>query len=388
MGGGGEGVVYHAVEPATGRCGVYKVLKNGSAQTAQRVNFLVDQRLGEISESVCAPTDYYDNGHVGHFSPLAPGVSLEQYLGTPGNLYFETYKLAIAFCQMHAQLNQRGIAQGDPSTINSNVHAAPTGPELYHYDLDNFCAPGVPPPTSYGQEDRMAPELRRAMLGGPPALPDELSDRYGLTTVIHDMLLAKSVASGFDSTPEDLERAMSGGWPHDPLRGQGPPDTGGYPSHILNAQLAGMFRRGLSANRQERPSAAEWTQVLSKNFRLIWVDLPCQGPSFIDPSKTHCPICGRPFPICKLVFPTLRQNIVCDSAAVALGRADLHSPTVSALHAIVRKIGPETWLQPLGRNGTFRKNKNRWLPLADPTVLQVGDRLRFADVECLVKEVT
>jgi hypothetical protein len=386
LGAGGEGVGHRAFEVKTGRPGAYKILKNGSPDKVKRTQFLVDQHLGELAESFCAPTDYYANGHLGHFSPWAPGQSLEEYLETPGSLYFETYKLAITFCHGHALLNDRGIAQGDPSLTNANVHGAPTGPELHLFDFDNFSAAGIPAPTALGQEDRLAPELRRALNGGPPAVPDELSDRYAITTVVHDMVLAKSVASGFDDTPEQFERAMSGGWPHDPVHGASPPSAGGYPSHILNPELAGMFRRGLSAQRLERPSAADWTRVLSRNFRLIWVDPRCQGPSFIDPGKTHCPICGRPFPTYRLVFPALRKGIVCDSAAVAIGRADLHSPNVSALHAIVRRLGQETRLRPLGRNGTFRWSGAQWKLLEAETILQSGNRLRFADVEALVEE--
>jgi hypothetical protein len=324
---------------------------------------------------------------VGHFSPWAPGKSLEEYLETPGSLYFETYKLAIAYCHGHALLNERGIAQGDPSLTNANVYRTATGPELHLFDFDNFNAVGTPPPTAFGQEDRMAPELRRALNGGPPAFPDELSDRYAIATVIHDMLLSKSVGSGFDETPEQFEKAMSGGWPHDPVHGTGPPSTGGYPSHMLNPELAGMFRRGLSARREDRPSAADWTRGLSRNFRLIWVDPRCQGPSFIDPGKTHCPICGQPFPTYKLVFPSRRKVILCDSAAVAIGRADLQSPKVSSHHAVIRKLGQETCLQSFGRNGTFRWNGSQWKPLEAQAILQNGDRLRFADVEGVVEEV-
>jgi hypothetical protein len=388
FGAGGEGVVHEAVEKNSGQPGVYKVLKDVSPDKTQRTRFLVDLRLGDTSELLCAPIDYYDNGHLGHFSPWAPGASLEQYLETPGNLYFETCKLAIAYCQAHALLNERGVAQGDPSLTNANVNPAATGPELRLFDFDNFRTAGTPPPTAFGQEDRLAPELRRALHGGPPAFPDEPSDRYAITTVVHDMLLAKSVASGFDNSPEEFEQAMAGGWPHDPVHGPSPPGSGGYPSAILNAELAGMFRRGLSAHRPERPSAQEWTRVLSTHFRLIWVDPRCQGPSFIDPGKTHCPICGRPFPTYKLVFPALRKEIVCDRATVVLGRTDLHSPKVSALHAVVRKLGQETRLQSHGRNGTFRWNGSQWQRLEAEAILQSGDRLRLADVEAVVQEVT
>ena len=117
------------------------------------------------------------------------------------------------------------------------------------------------------------------------------------------------------------------------------------------------------------------------------MDPRCQGPSFIDPGKTHCPICGQPFPTYKLVFPSRHKVILCDSAAVAIGRADLQSPKVSSHHAVVRKLGQETCLQSFGSNGTFRWNGSQWKPLEAQAILQNGDRLRFADVEGVVEEV-
>jgi serine/threonine protein kinase len=388
LGAGGQGMVYRATERKSGQTGVYKVLKNRSAESLRRVKFLVDQHLDEVSELLCTPRDYCNNGHLGHFAPLAPGTSLEEHLEKGGGDYFETYKAAIALCHGLALLNQRGIAQGDIGAGNAKAHPTAAGLELYLIDFDNYSAAGLPPPACFGQPDRMAPELRCAWKSGKSAVPDERSDRFALTTLLHDMVLAKRVASGFDATPDDEDRALSGGWPHDPLYGKGPPDTGGYPSAILNAELATFFRRGLSANRDERPSAGEWTQLLGTNFWSIWIDPRCHGPSFIDPSKTRCPHCGREFPRCKLVFPALGKEVRCDSASVSVGRALLLSPKVSALHAVVRRCGPETRIIIHGRNGTFRWNSTGWKQLNGEAIIQPGDRLRFADVECRVEELT
>jgi hypothetical protein len=312
---------------------------------------------------------------------------LGQYLENPNNQYMETMKLAIAFCQAHARLNELHLGQGDVGLTNAMVHMTSVGPEFKLIDFDNYFAPNVPPPTSFGQEERMAPELRKAWKAGHWVAPDELSDRYAIATVVHDSLLVKSVAAGFDLTPELFDQSMAGGWPHDPIYGRSPADSGGYPSAILNAELSGMFRRGLSAIREDRPTAAEWRKVLCDNFLQIWVDPICQGPSFLDFSKTHCPHCGRRFPSLKLVFQTPNKTIVCDSASVSIGRADLRSPKVSSLHAIIRKLGPETRLQPLGQNGTFRGNGNSWKRLETEAIIQRGDHLRFADVPCVVEEV-
>ena len=88
------------------------------------------------------------------------------------------------------------------------------------------------------------------------------------------------------------------------------------------------------------------------------------------------------------MFPTLRKEIVCDSAMVVFGRTDLQSPKVSALHAVGRKLGQETRLQSHGRNGPFRWNGSQWQRLEAEAILQRGDRLRLADVEAVVQEVT
>ena len=76
------------------------------------------------------------------------------------------------------------------------------------------------------------------------------------------------------------------------------------------------------------------------------------------------------------------------SGAVPLGRIHLvASQHVSENHAILRRVGPETWIESYGRNGTFRWNGHTWarLPDAKPILLSAGDRLRFADVEGLLK---
>jgi serine/threonine protein phosphatase PrpC len=91
-------------------------------------------------------------------------------------------------------------------------------------------------------------------------------------------------------------------------------DSLGFPSTILNAPLATMLRLSLSADRSVRPSAGQWTKALTDNFTAIWIDPHCHGPSFVDPAKTSCPICGQPFPTLRLFFPSLRKSINCDNA--------------------------------------------------------------------------
>jgi serine/threonine protein kinase len=386
LGAGGEGIVYRAVDVCSGEPGAFKLFKTVTPERRERTKALVALRIGEWSELLCAPANYCDDRYLGHLSPLAPGVRLDEHLASPRNSYPDTLKLAIAFAHGHAILNAHGVAQADIALSQETVFPTSAGFELRMFDFDNSRIPGQPPPPCFGQEDWMAPELRRALKGGKPCLPDELSDRFSIGAVMHSLLLAKDVAFGFDGTPELFEKAMSGGWPHDPALGLSQGIDGGFPSTILNAELATLLRRSLSPNREERPSASEWVDGLSRSIRLLWIDPRCHGPSFIDPGRTRCPTCGKEFPRLKFVFPALRKEIVCDTAAISVGRADLASPMVSRLHAIARQRGPETYLESLGRNGVFRRSGRAWLRLPpDPVPVLEGDRLRFADVECLVQ---
>jgi len=385
---GGEAVVYKVVELGSGQHRALKVFNDHSPARIRRTQFLVAQRLGKTCAFFCAPTDWVNNGCVGHLAPLAPGDSLETYLETPGNLFFENIKLAIAISHGVAVLASAQIAHGDIHLTNFRVVRTTRGVEVYFFDFDNFSAPGAPPPLAVGQEHVMAPELRQALRNARPAVPDEFSDRYALTVVLHDIIMAKHVASGFDDDPDKFERCMlSGRWVHDPVvTNPSLAVAEGYPSRMLNADLSRLFRRGLGLEREDRPSAAECRDVLSRNYRLIYIHPPCQGPIFIDPGQTHCPFCNRRFPVLKLVFPSLRKELVCDSAAMPIGRATLLSPKVSAHHAVVRKMGPEVTVESFGRNGTYRWTGTSWEPFGSGPI-QGGDRLRFADIEAHVVEV-
>jgi serine/threonine protein kinase len=385
---GGEAQVYEVTEVKTGRKCAWKAFKNSSADRIKRTRFLVDRKLGEVSEYFCAPFDWLNNGSVGHLSKFAPGISLEEHLETPGNSFFSNFTIAIALCHTIDLLNKENIAHGDIHLNNFKIARAGAQPELYLLDFDNFNSPGVPSPLAIGQDHYMAPELRLALKTGQPAIPDECSDRFSLTAVLYDIIMAKHVGSGFDNDPDEFDEAMlSGRWLHDPSMGDGSARRGdGYPSLMLNADLARMIRRGLSLDRQVRPPAYEWRAVLGQALLQIYVHPPCGGPVFIDSSKTRCPYCNRPYPVLKLVFPSLHKEIVCDSGSVPLGRTQLHSPKVSALHAVLRRFGPETRLEPLGSNGTFRLAGTDWAKLAQEVPIQTGDRLRFADVDCYVVE--
>ena len=62
------------------------------------------------------------------------------------------------------------------------------------------------------------------------------------------------------------------------------------------------------------------------------------------------------------------------------------SPHISHRHAVCRRLGPETWLESVGRNGTYRRCATQWIRFPDkrPILIQTNDRLRFANVETKV----
>ena len=109
----------------------------------------------------------------------------------------------------------------------------------------------------------------------------------------------------------------------------------------------------------------------------------CRNYNMIDASKTACVFCNRPFPV--LALATRHgQTIRVEKAAIQVGRMTLHgSPHVSSLHAIFRRVGAQTWMEPLGQNGTYRWSGASWMRLPDgqPVFVSGGDRLKFADLE-------
>ena len=109
-----------------------------------------------------------------------------------------------------------------------------------------------------------------------------------------------------------------------------------------------------------------------------------RGASF--DGKAVCPLCKIPYPTLELIAPN-GVRVGLDSGAVPVGRNVFPGAVkVSARHAVFRRIGPETWLQSFGRNGTYRWSGSNWIRLPDgkPILVQKGDRLRFADLEVAV----
>ncbi len=389
---GGQACAYWATEMNTGQKGVAKIFKKefANADTIKRTRFLVDQDLHTACPILLAPIEVLHKGDmVGHYTPFADGMSLENHLLKPDSTFIEHMQLAIALSHATSVLHARNIAHGDLQTENLIVNHVGSVLELRVIDLDNFSAPGLPPPPCVGHNLYMSPELRAALDNHQPAVPTIRSELFSLAVLMHEIVLLRHLVAGSDSTDESFRKAMcSGRWLQDPAAADRPTgDLGGYPVEVLNADLARLFRAAVSLQPSDRPSADEWETELHKAFQSVYCCPACGGPCIVDASKVVCPLCKRPFPYLTLRILANHSTIPLNRGATLVGRADLcGSPKASVRHAIFRRVGPELWIESLGSNGTYRWNGRGWTKFPDgkPLLVQNGDRLRLGDVEALL----
>lgn len=386
---GGQGEAYWATEVNSGQKGVLKVFHKRFANedTVKRLRFLVGQDLQSTCPVLYAPVDLLNKRDmIGHYTPLADGHSLEEFLGNPNSTFIEEMQLAITLAHSVSVMHSHKIAHGDLHAENVIINRVGSVLKLHVIDLDNFNAPGVPPPACVGHNLYMAPELREALAKGQPALPTVDTDLFSLGVLMHEIILLRHPANGNDNTEAAFQQAMcSGKWLMDPASADRPDGhLGGYPSTVLNASLARLFRSAVSVDPVKRPSADLWETELGKAFNAIYCCPSCGGPCVIDVSKVACPMCGGAFPSLALRVNGRGGLINLTSGSTVIGRMELGgSPKVSARHAVFRRVGPETWLESTGSNGTYRWNGSGWIRLPDrkPLLVKAGDRLRLGDVE-------
>jgi len=389
LGGGGQGETHLCREQGSGVQRVLKIMHPQFDTPAgrKRVEFLVAQNLSAVNPVLMGPLDCTGSGTpLAHLSPVAPGQLLEELLLSPCWSFMEGLDLSIALAQAVAVLDARRIWHGDISSLNTMIHR--NGHILVAViDFDNSGAPGVPPPPMAGGKLYMAPEI----INGDA--PDTESDRWSLAVLIHEILLLKHPQHGFDADENAFVKAtMNDRWNQDPsLCRAGAGASGGYPAEVLSPDLARLFRRGFSLNPVSRPPAMEWLAALIFARDHVFACPRCGGMVLIDASKTRCPFCSKDYPLTQLVFDGGR-TVACDGVLV-IRRSDMGGrPEVSSLHSIIRRVGPEFWLEDMGScNGTFRRTPDgRWLrlPPSKPVLIQPGDRLRFANVEASVHELT
>jgi len=199
--------------------------------------------------------------------------------------------------------------------------------------------------------------------------------------LVHEPVFLRYFMAGHDDTPEAVRaNSCRGIWLHGPGSTEYQ-NLGGYPPDILGAVLSNLFQRGFSVDPDTRPLLPEWRDALLHALKNIFPCPRCHKPLIADYSQVRCPYCTKPFPTLKIVAPSGRQ-IVINSAEVAVGRAELGgSKTISRQHVIFHKLGPDVYVQSVGKAGTWRLNGHGWklvenyvrVPLEDGQSLRMGD---------------
>jgi len=385
---GGQGEAHWATDLNSNQNGVLKVFHQrfANAETVERVRFLVGTDLHSICPVLRGPVEPLTRlPLVGHYTPIARGKPLEEYLGNPDSTFLEQIQLALALAHALAEMHSRGIAHGDLHAENLFINHVGTIFEVQLIDFDNFNANGIPPPPCVGHNLYMAPELRKALATGRPAIPTVTTDLYSLGVLMHEIILLCHPSYENDESEADFQKAMcSGKWFLDPAATSSTNHCG-YPTTILSPGLARLFRAACSLDPTVRPTSRTWESALNEAFTALYACPECGGPFVADASKTVCPYrnCRRPFPHLTLKLEDKSIAIPLVDGATVVGRDQLGGASkVSAHHVVFRRIGPETLLESTGSNGTFRWNGSKWVRLPDrmPLLVQSGDRIRFADV--------
>jgi len=384
-GAGGEGEVYRARNAATGELVAVKLFadKFRTPDTLQRLRYLASLNLQKDSPVLFGPIDTINNGFMGHVSPWADGMALEEVLKNPDYVLMQGIQMCLGIAHGLSVLHAKQIAHGDIQAMNIKIHRQGDVFQIGLIDFDNYRSAAVPLPSMVGQAMYMPPELREK--GG--AVPDIWTDRYELAVVFHEILLLRHPAAGYDDSEERFMKAMcSGEWMQDRARNRKDGSAlGGYPVTILNPDIENLFRRGFSREPANRPSPQEWKNSLAKALDATDVCPSCQVQFIVDSSKVECPVCRYRFPPLRIRFNG--REIPIDNGSVVIGRSALgNAPKVSARHVVFHKIGPETWMTAVGKNPTFRRVGMNWvqLPNDQNLLVQKGDHLRLADVEIAI----
>jgi len=393
LGLGGEGEAFLVADVATGEQGVLKVLAPFFDRKAseKRLRFIIAKRLPELCPVLVAPLDIVKTDQfIGHYAQFVDGMPLIKFVEGHSQTFVENLQLAVAISHAIGVLHDENVAHGDIHSDNVIVKRQGSSVRAYLIDFDNFYSPGLPTGMSVGNLYYMAPEIRKAFAGGAASAPDHLSDLFSLGVLLHETILLLNFTAGVEKSPEELNKAMmSGYWIHDPANPHRPLESFmGYPPEVLNAELARLFRRSASLDREERPKPKEWEQALSTALFKVHSCSVCRKAFLVEASKTFCPHCKKPFPLLRVVTKS-GFSLVVRGGAEFVGRTQLGSPKVSAQHSVLRRVGPETWLETRGRNGTYRWSGTEWKRAPDGSriLIRPGDRLRFADVEAHVEAV-
>lgn len=337
---------------------VYKRFVN--RDELERVRWLHDQGL-PADLPLCLPVDLVDQvEHAGYIANFVEGITLAEYLDTPGLSYGDTARAAHSLMFNLSRIHEH-LAHGDVREENVivKVRRDATGEflieRLTFIDADNYAASGAPLPMYLGDNMVMAPELRATK---DPRFVSRAADVYAGAQICHRMLLRHD-DSCFAATSEEFEQAMRAGVWHSDIFNANRRDTGldghGLPADMLDSVTASMIRAAVQGDPALRPSARQFADHLGNMLdQQRIVHCPhCHMPMMLEQGVTRCVYraCGLPFDMPHVVLPSGHKLAL--AGAIVLGRDQLGSDRVSRRHLLLRRAGPLVCVRDLGSsNGT------------------------------------
>lgn len=390
IGKGGEGIVFSAHNEGNGKDVVLKAFlpPEEKQYRVHRAAFLTELDLPHKCSAIAGPVDFIDNQACAMVvSPLAPGNDLGFFQERTALPLMLRIQAGVAIAHALSCLHNAGIAHADVHL--GNIFLKPVDDQVAMVtiiDIDGFAAPGYPAKT-YGALNYLAPEQFRLYQNGKPSLANPAADVFSLSVLFHEFFLRVSPSSTGRLDDDVLETLYCGRWAHDPVnpravRGEGLPAT------LLDPTIQSLFRRGVSLDPAERPTAADWKGALLSAMEKVWRCPRCSFDAIISDGLLTCPCCGQAYPLLGLAVQHGRV-IPFERGVTEIGRNKVMGlPQVSTTHAVVRRRGPEFWLESRGRNGTFRfaQDAGNWIRLPDgrEVLLRPGDRLRIGPAEVRV----
>ena len=386
LGHGGQGTVFLVQNKDTGKKMTIKFVhgKFANGETIKRLEYQVSQRFHKISPIFLTPRDLViQDGLVGYVADYAEGSPIDVIVEKREIDIIQALMACLMLAKGFRALHDLDVLHCDvrESNIRIAVLAADEGVEVSVIDWDGMSAPALPPTLCVGSYRYMAPELLSALKKDVTTVPTKATECYSLAGIFHEFITMRHHLTGYDQSPEVIHDVVCRGkWLYD-IDSPFNPDYGGYPPAILNTRLVILFRRAFSLDPANRPTAREWENALLEALGSILLCPFCKAPTFVDHSKTICPYCNRPFPTLKAITSS-GKHIVVNSPEVVIGRTDLGGDkTISRSHLILRKLGPEVFVQVVGKLVVSRKNGKGWEDLDFQKLIPIepGQSLRIGN---------